>query len=248
MGVPARLTIAVLGTGPRAVASAICLSRHHRVALAEKTSHGIPRSFDRPSRCQGEPELEELLRRTGSNIELTDSFAGALNQSDLVIVAEQPRFVRSHRTYDMSAIEHCIGSVARHRPRATVILESPTPVGFAIMASMQYRVHVIPAPLHLKQGRIARDRVQPSRILVGDASDRGLAYAFVAVRSCRDLNTPYFLAHPSEVEAIHAFERRRVLRGRSETQDEVSRYCRLHRLNEVQVLQGLQPVECVQEA
>ena len=67
----------------------------------------------------------------------------------------------------------------------------------------------------------------------------------MAVRSYIDPNTPYLLTNPSEAEAIHAFERKRALRGRSETQQEVVDYRRQHRLDQDQMLRGLQTLEYV---
>lgn len=80
----------------------------------------------------------------------------------------------------------------------------------------------MPAPLLMLEERIARDRVQPARSVVGSTSDSGLNYAFITVRSCRDRNTPYLLTNATEAEAIHVFERKRVLHGRTESQEEVA--------------------------
>lgn len=246
-GLPS-LSVAVLGSGPRALASAICLSRHHTVTLGEATDFRRKCRLTRQSMYPDESGLEELLSRTPTRIEFTNSFADALVTADLVVVAEQPLFRKLERNFDMAMIENCLKVVARRRPRATVILEAPAPVGYSIKASLQHRLEVIPAPLLLRRGNVARDRVQPPRIVVGSNSEQGLSYAFVAVRSCGDSNTPYLLTNSSEAEAIHAFERQRALRGRSESQEEVVAYCRHRRLNEVQVLRGLQPVDYIYES
>lgn len=243
-----RLSVAVLGAGPRALASAICMARHYRVALAEAVSYRSQKRLTRSPMYPGEPELDGLFRRACSNIEITESYSSALTAADVVIVAEQPIFQSVQRAFDMSAIESCLETVARRRPRATVILEAPTPVGYALEASLRHHIHVIPAPLHMREGFVARDRAQPQRVLVGDASERGLSYAFLAIRSCSDSNTPYLLTNSSEAEAIHAFERKRVLRGHSESHEEVIDYCLRHRLNENQVRRGLQTLDYVSES
>ena len=243
-----RLCVAVLGSGPRALASAICLSRHHRVMLGEAATHRTRMRLAHLPMYPGESELDEFMRRVSTRIEFTDSYASALDAADLVIVAEQPSFQAAQRSYDMSAIERCMEAIERRRPRATVVLEAPTPVGYALKVSLQYRIRVIPAPLLLRQGNVARDRGQPQRIVVGDTSENGLTYAFIAVRSCIDHNTPYLLTNSSEAEAIHAFERKRVVCGHSEMVEEVVEYCRRQRLNEDQVLHGLKPLDHVQES
>ncbi|MDP3348059.1 MAG: hypothetical protein Q8S92_03570 [Hydrogenophaga sp.] len=243
-----RLSIAVLGSGPRALASAICLARHHRVKLGETFSESSQRRVARIPVYPGEPDLNELAHRAAANIEFVDTYSRALPMADLVVVAEQPLYRTAQRSFDMSAIEQCLDAVARYRPRATVVLEAPTPVGYARSAGLRHRIHVIPAPLLMRQGCIAGDRSQPQRILVGDVSETGLSYAFIAVRSCRDPGTPYLLVHSSEAEAIHAFERKRSLRGHSESHDEVTDFCQRHRLNENQVLKGLQTLDYVSES
>lgn len=243
-----RLCVAVLGSGPRALASAICLSRHHAVTLGEAGGYRTRQQLARAPMYPTEPKLDELLGRTSGHIKFTDSFADALTTADLVVVAEQPAFLTTERRFDMAPVERCLQAVARYRQRATVILEAPAPVGYSLTASLQHRIVVIPAPLLMREGSIARDRIQPARIVVGSTSDSGLNYAFIAVRSCRDRNTPYFLTNATEAEAIHAFERKRVLRGRTESQEEVADYCKQQRLNEEQVLRGLQPLEYVHES
>src|SRR5690606_11831970 len=132
-------------------------------------------------------------RRDGSWVSLPPQGDRIVVESDKLVT----QFV------DLSAIEACLTAVARRRPRATVVLEAPTPVGYAVQASQRHCLQVIPAPLLLRPGRMAWDRARPHRVVVGDVSDRGLAYAFLAVRSCGDPNTPYLLTHPSEAEAIH---------------------------------------------
>lgn len=242
------LSVAVLGSGPRALASAICLSRHHRVSLGETDAYRARQQLARQPMYPGEARLDELLRRNPTPIRFTDSYAGALMSADLVIVAEQPVFRVAERRFDLSAIERCMGAVAQLRPRATVILEATTPVGYANRVGRQHGLQVIPAPLALRQGHVASDRAQPQRFVVGSSSETGRIYAFNAVRSCRDPNTPYLLTNASEAEAIHAFERWRVLRGRSETSTELVDYCKHHRLDVDQMLRGLQPVDHVHES
>lgn len=239
------LHVAVLGSGPRALASALCLSRHNTVRLGETTGFRQQRTLARLPLYPGESRLDELLRQSPTHVEFTGSHESALLMADLVVVAEQPVFRAQQRSYDMSAIERCLQAVARHRPRATVILEAPAPVGYADQASLQHRLEVIPAPLILREGQVMRDRLQAPRIVVGSHTERGLDYAFMAVRSFLDPNTPYLLTNPSEAEAIHAFERKRALRGRSETQQEVVDYCRLRHLDQDQMLRGLQTLEYV---
>jgi UDPglucose 6-dehydrogenase len=248
LGRLAHLNVAVLGSGPRALASAICLSRHHRVLLGEAGRLRAQRRLARLPMHPEEPGLDELMRRVAIDIGFTDSYASALDSADLVVIAEQPAFQPAQRRFDLSAIEACLAAVARRRPRATVVLEAPTPVGYAIQASQRHRLQVIPAPLLLRPGRMAWDRARPQRVVVGDVSERGLAYAFLAVRSCGDPNTPYLLTHPSEAEAIHALERRRGVRGASETREMVIDYCRRRRLNEEQVLRAMLPLDYVHES
>lgn len=241
------LNIAVLGAGPRAMASAICMARHHRVVLGECGTYRVDKRLNGLPIYTSEPELDELLRRTARNIEFADTYSRALVGSDVVIVAEQPVFRAESGRFDMNAVERCLTSVARWSPNAAVVLETPTPVGYAHRASVQHRLHVIPAPLHLRRGQIAWDRAWPQKILVGDTSERGLAYAFLVVRSCGDRNTPFLLTNSSEAEAIHAFELKRRVRGRADSQDVILDYCCKHRLNAEQVLRGVQPYQYVHE-
>lgn len=243
-----KLSVAVLGAGPRALASAICLSRHHSVSLGEIVAHRSRQQLVRQPIYPGESMLDELLLRNPTPIRFTDSYASALIAADLVIVAEQPVFRSAELRFDMSAIERCMEAVARLTPRATVILEATTPVGYANRVGLRHGIQVIPSPLLLRQGHVARDRAQPQRFVVGSTSESGRIYAFNAVRSCRDPNTPYLLTNASEAEAIHAFERWRVLRGRSETSTELMDYCKRHRLDVDQMHHGLQPLDHVHES
>jgi len=237
-----RLNVSVLGSGPRALATAICLSRHHAVTLGEVGSYRTGRQLARLPMYPDEAKLDEFLHRTSGNIKFTDSYPAALLSADLVVVAAKPVFRTATRSFDMAPIEACLHAVCRHRPRATVILEAPTPVGYALKSSLAHRIMVIPAPLLMRDGLVAIDRAQPRHIVVGSCCERGLNYAFMAVRSSRDHNTPYLLTHASEAEAIHAFELKRIVRGRSESIEEVMAYCKRQRLDDEQVLRGLQPL------
>lgn len=196
----------------------------------------------------GEPELDQLARQVFARLEFARSCIDALQDADLAIVSEPPRFVPAQACFDMSGIERYLKVIAKYRPRIPVVLETHTPVGYAMRAGLRYGIQVLPAPLHRRRGYIARDRACLDRVIVGDASTRGLAYAFLVVRSCSTLNTPFLLTNPSEAEAIHAFELRRKASGRVEPVDAVTAYCQRHQLNQEQVLSGLSPIEFVYES
>lgn len=243
-----RMSVAVLGSGPRALATAICLSRHHAVALGEAGDYRSRRQLARLPMYPDETKLDEFLHRMGRSIKFTDSYQGSLTTADLVVVSAQPQYRIATRSFDMAPIERCLDAVRRHRPRATVVLEAPTPVGYALKASLEHRIMVIPAPWLMREGHVAIDRALPRHIVVGSSCERGLNYAFMAVRSSRDHNTPYLLTNASEAEAIHAFERKRIVRGHSESIEEVVDYCKRQRLDEDQVLRGLQPLTFVRRS
>lgn len=240
--------IAVLGSGPEALASAICLARHQWVSLGEEVGHRQTSLAAGLDMYPNEPELDDLARQVSARLALVGSYRDALQDVDLAIVAEPPRFIAAQARFDMSGIEHCLQVVAKYRPHIPVVLETHTPVGYAVSAALRHGIQILPAPLHRRRGRIARDRACLDRVVVGDNSTRGLTYAFLIVRSCTTLNTPFFLANPSEVEAIHAFELRREASGRVEPVDVVAAYCLRHRLNADQVLGGLSPIDYVYES
>ena len=197
-------TVVVAGLGYVGLSMAVLLGQRQRVVGVDVD----PARVDvlRAGRSPiADPELEEYL--AGHDLDLaftTDTSAYA--EADFVVIATPTDYDPETDAFDTSSVEDVIREVAAVNPAATMVVKSTVQVGF--VEDVRKRLgteQVIFSPEFLREGRALHDNLHPSRIVVGEKSERARRFADMLVAGSLDPDVPVLLTDPTEAEAIKLF-------------------------------------------
>jgi len=183
---------------------AVLLGQHHRVVGVEVDADRVEmlRSGRSPI---SDPELEEYLAGRELDLSFTTDTA-SYAEAEFVVVATPTDYDPESDSFDTSSVEAVISAVAEVNPTATMVVKSTVPVGFVEDVRTRLRTdQVISSPEFLREGRALHDNLYPSRIVVGEKSDRARRFADMLVAGSLDPDVPVLLTDPTDAEAIKLF-------------------------------------------
>ena len=151
-------------------------------------------------------ELEEFLSKRALNLNATTDLTAALVGADIVLIATPTDYDPNTNYFDISSVERVAFVVSQHAPDATIIIKSTIPVGCVEkLRKLTNNPNIIFSPEFLREGRALYDNLNPSRIIVGDSSDRARAFAQLLVQGAEKSDISVLFTGPSEAEAIKLF-------------------------------------------
>jgi len=199
------MKIAVAGMGYVGLSNAVLLAQNHDVRAFDIDAARIEAVNARRSPIVDD-ELERYLAEKPLRLTATTDAEAAFAGADFVIVATPTNYDPDTNFFDTSTVDAVIRTVTRIAPAATIVVKSTIPVGY--IAGVPERLgtdRVIFSPEFLREGRALYDNLHPSRIIVGERSDRGRAFAGLLREGALDDDVPVLLTNPSEAEAIKLF-------------------------------------------
>ncbi|WP_411840185.1 nucleotide sugar dehydrogenase [Paracoccus sp. ME4] len=198
-------TIAVAGIGYVGLSNAVLLAERNSVRALDVDADRVAMLNDRRCPIVDADIARHLVERPLDLTATTDpaqAFAGA----DFVIVATPTNYDPVTNYFDTSSVEAVIRQVTRHAPQAVIVVKSTVPVGFTRDVSERLGTdQVIFSPEFLREGRALHDNLHPSRIVVGEDSPRGRAFADLLAEAALDDDVPVLLTGSTEAEAIKLF-------------------------------------------
>ena len=203
-GVGDRPQVAVVGLGYVGLAMAALLSQQSRVVGVDRdhTRIELLRSGGCPIQ---DPELEQFL--TDPELDLTfTTETTCYADADYVVIATPTDYDPDTDAFDTTSVEDVIRDVATVNPEATIVVKSTVPVGF--VEDVRSRLgtdQVIFSPEFLREGSALHDNLYPSRVIVGEKSDRARKFADLLIAGARQPDTPVLLTDPTDAEAIKLF-------------------------------------------
>ncbi|MGP9803363.1 nucleotide sugar dehydrogenase [Paracoccus sp. NSM] len=231
-------TIAVAGIGYVGLSNAVLLARQNRVRAID---------ID-PRRCEMlnarqcpivDAEMARYLAEEDLDLIATTDPATAYEGADFVIVATPTDYDPVTNFFDTSSVETVIRTVMQHAPKAVIVVKSTVPVGFTLDVSQRLGCdQVIFSPEFLREGRALQDNLHPSRIVVGENSPRGQAFAQLLADAALDRDVPILLTGPTEAEAIKLFANT-YLALRVAYFNELDSYALTHGLDSRQIIEGV---------
>ncbi|MBX7515073.1 nucleotide sugar dehydrogenase [Qipengyuania sp. GH38] len=199
------MKIAVFGLGYVGLSNAIMLSQHNSVVGVDVSAERIAMLRDRRSPIQDEL-VEEYLPRDDLDLEFTTDFDAAVEGAEFAVVAVPTNYDPETNFFDTSAVDSVTQKVLSANSEVTVVIKSTIPVGYVASARERFGSdRIIFSPEFLREGKALYDNLHPSRIIVGEQSDRARKFADLLLRPALDEDVPVLLTDADEAEAIKLF-------------------------------------------
>ncbi len=199
------MNIVVVGLGYVGLSNAALLARNHPVVAVDIDAGRVDLVNARKSPII-DAELEELLASGTLDLVATTDPAGAYRAADFVIVATPTDYDPAFNTFDTSSVEAVIRDVIAANASVPIVIKSTVPVGFVRRIRAELGTEqVMFSPEFLREGKALFDNLHPSRIIVGERSDRARAFADLLVEGAEDRDVPVLFTDPDEAEAIKLF-------------------------------------------